>query len=194
MIEPAFEFCPQVSRPTTLSAAVVDYKCEFEQIERQMTKDIRYLAVMYGYLLQKGETLTFNDFADRVAKSYDQSVPRNFYLTNQLRVHQKSILASKPCVIFHPEHGVFLGEFLGLGIWSELDSAGQNAATTFPNQEAAEAFLKTWPTQLEGIQTVPVTPGPDGYADIDACVAAGLPEWTVEDERDQNQNRQRQSA
>ena len=86
-------------------------------------------------------------------------------------------MKSQPCVIYHPENGVFLGNFIGLGIWSKLDPAGQEAAITFKNKVEAEAFIKTWESGQEGVQLVSVTPDSMDFASIEACVAAGLPAW-----------------
>ena len=194
MIEPAFDLCPKVTRSSPLRHVDVDYKCDFENMDRQMHKDIRYLSVMYGYIVPIGDTLTFNDFADLIAEHYDQSVPRNAFVTNQLRSHQENVLKSHPCVVFHPQNGVFMGEFLGLGFWSQLDPAGQDAAITFQNKEAAESMLKSWPLLPEGIQIVPVKPDADGFASIEACVAAGLPAWHPEGDLEKSYQRDRQTA
>lgn len=47
-------------------------------------------------------------------------------------------------VITHPDRGIYLGNFLGLGFWTLLDTVGQIEATTFPDIAAATAHISTW--------------------------------------------------
>lgn len=84
-------------------------------------------------------------------------------------------------VIVHPEFGIYLGSCMGLGFWSKLDSAGQDAAVTFPSQQDAEQFMGTWDEGApQGCQFISVIPDQGGYASVTACVAAGLDAWSVE--------------
>lgn len=81
-------------------------------------------------------------------------------------------------VVYDEEFGIFLGHFMGLGIWSKADPAGQTYACTFTQQEG-QAFIKEF--GKPEYRLVPVETGPDGYASMAQCVAAGLPGWIVED-------------
>lgn len=84
-------------------------------------------------------------------------------------------------VIVHPEFGIYLGSCMGLGFWSKLDSAGQDAAVTFPSQDDAMAYMGTWDGGVpQGCQFVPVVPDLGEYASISSCAAAGLEAWSVE--------------
>jgi hypothetical protein len=84
-------------------------------------------------------------------------------------------------VIVHPEFGIYLGSFIGLGFWSKLDPAGQDAAVTFPSQQDAEQFMGTWDEGApQGCQFITVIPDQGEYASVSACVAAGLEAWSVE--------------
>lgn len=47
-------------------------------------------------------------------------------------------------VITNKELGVYLGNFIGLGFWSKLDSAGQTHATVFENVEQAKDHVRSW--------------------------------------------------
>lgn len=47
-------------------------------------------------------------------------------------------------VIVHPEWGVYLGNAMGLGFWSLLDSAGQFAAAIFAGEAEAEEHIQSW--------------------------------------------------
>ncbi|WP_234053704.1 MULTISPECIES: hypothetical protein [unclassified Xanthobacter] len=47
-------------------------------------------------------------------------------------------------VITHPEWGVYLGNCLGLGFWTLVDSAGQPAAVLFGSEAQAEAHIRSW--------------------------------------------------
>ena len=83
-------------------------------------------------------------------------------------------------VIFHPEDGVFLGECLGLGFWSNLDSAGQPGAVAFDNEKKAEEFMASWTGgRPDGVSLVEVS-SKDGFASLADCLAAGLPGWLNE--------------
>jgi hypothetical protein len=84
-------------------------------------------------------------------------------------------------VIYSKEDGVYLGSFLGLGFWTNLDTAGQSSAVTFPSEQAARDYMATWDTPPPAdVQVVDVVPddGPNG-ASIAACVQAGLPAWVA---------------
>lgn len=83
-------------------------------------------------------------------------------------------------VITHPEMGIYLGNCMGLGFWTKLDPAGQEAAAVFPTREEAESFMATWDDgKPAGVTLHPVIPdrGNGTFASIDACVAAGLEGW-----------------
>ncbi|MFG6080332.1 hypothetical protein ACEUZ9_000882 [Paracoccus litorisediminis] len=47
-------------------------------------------------------------------------------------------------VITHPEYGIYLGSFLGLGFWSKISAEGQEEACTFKNEELARDYIATW--------------------------------------------------
>lgn len=75
-------------------------------------------------------------------------------------------------------YGVFLGEFWGLGFWSNCDPVGQTHACTFESPEQGEEFIASWiggppPTY----QFVEVNADENGGASIEACIKAGLPAW-----------------
>jgi hypothetical protein len=99
----------------------------------------------------------------------------------QRRQPQKRETAVKHVVITHPEMGIFLGSFLGMGVWSKKDSAGQDAAVVFPSEVTARAFLAYLPDGGRGFSLVPVAPdialGESRYASVGACVRAGLDPW-----------------
>lgn len=82
-----------------------------------------------------------------------------------------------PHVITHPENGIYLGNCMGLGFWSKLDSAGQTCAVTFPTAQDAIAHIRSWDNNNDpaSCAIVGVTPsGEDGYATIKDLRAAGL--------------------
>lgn len=81
-------------------------------------------------------------------------------------------------VITHPQMGVYLGNCMGLGFWSKMDTVGQNAAVTFASVTSAEAHISSWdegnnPRDYHFRTTIPDLPGnyvsltrliKDGYA------------------------------
>jgi hypothetical protein len=83
-------------------------------------------------------------------------------------------------VLYKEGMGVYLGSFMGLGLWSEWDPAGQPAACTFDNEEQAMEIMKQWDTKPENVKFVEVPYTEGGYAPMAACVEAGLPEWEIE--------------
>lgn len=82
-------------------------------------------------------------------------------------------------VICHPGNGVYLGNCMGLGLWSKLDPAGQTHAVTFPNIVIAKAHTETWENSNVAKQCdfVAVSVSGLGYATMDECEHAGLPRW-----------------
>lgn len=88
----------------------------------------------------------------------------------------------KNYVINHPEMGIYLGTFIGLGFWTKMDPAGQSSAVTFPSEEVAERVMASWDEgRPDGATIVPVIPdeidGDTHYASVTACMAGGLDGW-----------------
>lgn len=79
-------------------------------------------------------------------------------------------------VLTHPEQGIYLGSCLGLGFWSKLDAAGQEAACTFDSEAEAAAFIRSWDAANDpaDYQLAPVSPSDGNYATVDDLRAAGL--------------------
>jgi hypothetical protein len=78
-------------------------------------------------------------------------------------------------VITHPTEGIYLGNCMGLGFWSMLDSVGQTHACTFESEPQAREHVSSWDNNND----------PDGYsyqavatdktyATIPQLIAAGL--------------------
>ncbi len=84
-------------------------------------------------------------------------------------------------VIVHPEMGIYLGGFLGLGFFSVLDSAGQHHATTFPTVEASREHVISWDANNDPDAYRYVEMDGDGeWATVEELEAAGLSEFTKE--------------
>lgn len=77
-------------------------------------------------------------------------------------------------VLTHPEMGVYLGNCLGLGFWTLLDTVGQPEAVTFPSIAEAEMHIRSWDqnNNPDVYQFVPVDCAE--YASIADLVKAGL--------------------
>jgi hypothetical protein len=85
-------------------------------------------------------------------------------------------------IITHPTLGVFIGTFLGFGMWSKLDPVGQDSAATFTSAEEAQSYAETWSSPILGLEYLPVVVDrKDGRASIAACVAAGAEGWLFEE-------------
>lgn len=78
-------------------------------------------------------------------------------------------------VITHPEQGIYLGNALGLGFWTLLDSAGQDAAVTFDSISDARSHIRSWDTNSDPDDYDFAEIAVDGhYASFDKLNAAGL--------------------
>lgn len=83
-------------------------------------------------------------------------------------------------LIIDADLGVYLGACLGLGFWSKLDPAGQDAAITFSSEAEAQRVMSKWESSPAAPRIVPVTADLGDFASIAACCAAGAPAWTAE--------------
>jgi hypothetical protein len=77
-------------------------------------------------------------------------------------------------VLTHPEMGVYLGSFLGMGFWTLLDTAGQTQAVTFIDTADLIDYITTWVENSDpsAYEFVPVDCGE--AASIADLVKAGL--------------------
>lgn len=91
----------------------------------------------------------------------------------------------KRLVIVHPEMGIYLGNFMGLGFWSKLDPVGQPSAITFATESEAkehmeEALGVPLPTfAYHEVEADEYVRHGLWFASITACVKAGLPGWST---------------
>lgn len=84
-------------------------------------------------------------------------------------------------IMSHKQMGVYLGCCLGLGFWSKLDPAGQDAAWTFESIEQAKAGVATWDNPIPEDELMFTHVEVDGeFATMAQCVEAGLDEWDIE--------------
>lgn len=85
-------------------------------------------------------------------------------------------------VISHPHNGVYIGSFLGLEFWSNLETAGQDSAVTFTSEAEAMEHAETWPNpeDREALQAIAVDTHGEQYATIAQLEAAGLASWQVQ--------------
>lgn len=82
-----------------------------------------------------------------------------------------------------PDDGVYLGSCAGLGFWSKLDTAGQNAAVSFETVDDAWEHFSSWDNQstIDHVHLLEITPDlEDGYVSMAACVNAGIQPWFIE--------------
>ena len=82
-------------------------------------------------------------------------------------------------VIYHEEMGIYLGSALGMGWWSKLDPVGQPSAPTFSSEMAAKVYMHGWDdhSMIKDCSFIEVETNKEGYAEMEACVAVGLPAW-----------------
>ena len=77
-------------------------------------------------------------------------------------------------VITHPEMGVYLGSWIGLGFWSLLDPVGQQEAVTFPDETDASAHIASWDNENDPTAYSFVVVDADRSASIAVLKASGL--------------------
>lgn len=84
----------------------------------------------------------------------------------------------KRYIIKHPDAGIFLGDLLGLSLWSNLDSNGLTAAPTFPTREAAHQFMASWiwPGARQ-CEVIPCHPDIGHHISVTALVSQGIGGW-----------------
>lgn len=85
----------------------------------------------------------------------------------------------KSFVIVHPKLGIYLGNAMGLGFFSNLDCAGQDLACIFDTEDQAREHVSGWDDnndpELYGYVGVDVAAR---WATIEELEAAGLKEFT----------------
>lgn len=79
-------------------------------------------------------------------------------------------------ILHHKEMGIYLGSALGLGFWSKLDSAGQDAAWTFESIEQARDAIASRDSPIENPMFTHVEVQGE-FATIQQCADAGLEPW-----------------
>lgn len=85
-------------------------------------------------------------------------------------------------VLYHPSFGIYLGSFLGLGFWSQLDPCGQPEAVVFESEVEADQYVSSWDNPVPGCYPVKVLTARPDYATIAECVLANLPSWNLKHE------------
>ena len=79
-------------------------------------------------------------------------------------------------VITHPKDGVYLGQTLGLGFWTLMDSVGQPSACVFKSVKQATKQVESWEEHhpVRDYVFVTVKTADDRYATIQELKDAGL--------------------
>jgi len=82
---------------------------------------------------------------------------------------------SNRVVITHPEMGIYLGNWMGLGFWTLLDTAGQPEAVTFADEDEAIEHVRSWDGEhrVEDYRCVPVATQTE-YASVADLARSGL--------------------
>lgn len=89
----------------------------------------------------------------------------------------KERLKMKKIAITHSEYGIYIGQAIGLGFWSKLDSAGKDKVIVFDTVEDAKEFLLSEfkiPLDAANYEFPEVEVLDEWYADIEELRAAGL--------------------
>jgi hypothetical protein len=83
-------------------------------------------------------------------------------------------------LLYQPEMGVYLGEFMGMGFWSLLDPVGQTMATVFNSKEAISDYVGTWESPVSDLAIWEIDTAHPNFATMAEIEALGLPGWSVE--------------
>lgn len=75
----------------------------------------------------------------------------------------------KLVVMSQPEMGVYLGSCMGFGFWSKMDSAGQDVACGFKDEEDARRYIASWDHIPEGIEYHEIECARDDQGNCDGC-------------------------
>lgn len=51
---------------------------------------------------------------------------------------------NRAVIIVSPCMGIYIGSAMGMGFWTGLDEAGQDAACTFPDKQSAREHIASW--------------------------------------------------
>jgi hypothetical protein len=80
-------------------------------------------------------------------------------------------------VITHPEMGIYVGNAMGMGFWSNLDAVGQDSVPVFDTAEEARSHVSEWDDHNDpdgyGYESVEVTDEAT-FATADELKEAGL--------------------
>ena len=85
-------------------------------------------------------------------------------------------------LLLHPEWGIYIGAFLGMGFWSKLDPVGQNYAISFPSTDVLDWARSTFPGEWMKMTAPPIQIKDKMYATLAEIVAAGLEGWDPDQE------------
>lgn len=79
-------------------------------------------------------------------------------------------------VITHEKQGIYVGNALGFGFWSMLDTAGQTEVPTFENERQAREHVASWidHNDPDDYRYVEVKAQAEMSATADELAAAGL--------------------
>jgi hypothetical protein len=82
-------------------------------------------------------------------------------------------------VIYSSIDGVFLGSWMGIGMWSKHDATSASRAAVFTDATAADEHMATWDGgRLSYLSTVEILEDEKvQFASLETCVRAGLPAW-----------------
>ena len=86
----------------------------------------------------------------------------------------------KRFVIVSEREGVFVGDFLGMCFFSNLDPVGQVEVPVSPSREKLQTMVDKNPRAfpMKDISIKEIEVANDGYATIAECVQIGVRDWT----------------
>lgn len=90
-------------------------------------------------------------------------------------------------IILHPQDGIYLGNAMGFGFFSRLDSVGQTSVTVFETELQATNHILSWESNDKPSQYkfVPIETQDSFFATISELKAAGLTEYLGDMEQNQ---------
>lgn len=83
-------------------------------------------------------------------------------------------------ILYTEDKGIFIGDFLGLGFWSNWDPGDQDHAVVFESKEIAEQVISSWLAHPGNYRLVAIKHEKPHYASREEISAAGLPIWSLD--------------
>lgn len=79
-------------------------------------------------------------------------------------------------ILTHPEYGIYIGNCMGLGLWSRMDNGGQDCVCSFDSAQTVLEYVGSWRAPFNDPAAYIVKPVEceGGWVTVPELKAAGL--------------------